>query len=275
MLWCLCLKCIDFCKLILFCCAIDYPFEHITLSPKDIVEAHTQEHIVPAQTRKHSLSFWTVFQCKLDTSIVYKVDWTGFQHKYSCLTVTKNVTTVLEEKRAHHVGIKHRFIHKKSRVIWKYRQDETKLDIAIQMRMQYTENIKLKWIMSVINSLFVCVQLAQSLAKAIGEASSNLVQNVSFVIITQSPGNFIIGHTGSVSVFSPQGSEGLSITEAEQPLLLVLPRHHVLILGLLDHTQGKFPELRWSRNIWKWWREEAKKSKCNQCLIGKIHRDQN
>lgn len=98
--------------------------------------------------------------------------------------------------------------------------------------------------MSVINSLFVCVQLAQSLAKAIGEASSNLVQNVSFVIITQSPGNFIIGHAGSVSVFSPQGSEGLSITEAEQPLLLVLPRHHVLILGLLDHTQGKFPELR-------------------------------
>ena len=97
--------------------------------------------------------------------------------------------------------------------------------------------------MSVIDGLFVCVQLAQSLAKAIGEASSNLVQNVSLVIITQSPGNFIIGHAGSISVFSPQGCEGLSITEAEQPLLLVLPRHHVLILGLLDHTQSELPEL--------------------------------
>lgn len=94
-----------------------------------------------------------------------------------------------------------------------------------------------------VDSLFVCVQLAQSLAEAIGQASSNLVQNVSFVIITQSPGNFIISHAGSVSVFSPQGSEGLSVTEAEKALLLVLPRHHVLILGLLDHTQGELPEL--------------------------------
>lgn len=44
-------------------------------------------------------------------------------------------------------------------------------------------------------------------------------------------------------MFPPQGSEGLSIVESKESFLLVLPGHHVVVLGLLENPECKLPQL--------------------------------
>ena len=91
------------------------------------------------------------------------------------------------------------------------------------------------------------IQLAQPLCEPVGEASTDLLQNVPLVIVAKCPRDLVVGHLGTIPVFSPQGGKSLGVVEAKQPFFSFLPRHHVLVLRLLEDAEGELPQLstRW------------------------------
>ena len=77
------------------------------------------------------------------------------------------------------------------------------------------------------------IELTQPLAESVGESATDLVENITLVVVAKCSCNFIVGHVWSVSVLSPESGKSLGIMETKQPLLLVLPVDHVVVLGLL------------------------------------------
>ena len=87
------------------------------------------------------------------------------------------------------------------------------------------------------------IEFVQSFTKPVGQPSSHLVQNVSFVVIAQCPCHFVIGHVRSISVLAPKCCKGVGIMEPKQAFFSVLPVHHVVIGRLLQNPQGELPQL--------------------------------
>ena len=102
-----------------------------------------------------------------------------------------------------------------------------------------------------------------------------MFENVSLVVVAESPRDLIVGHLRAVAVFPPECGKGLRVVEAKQPLFTFLPRDHVLVFWLLQDTEGEFPELRAGRDVWREEGENMVKLDClktvvsdtNMCII--------
>lgn len=77
------------------------------------------------------------------------------------------------------------------------------------------------------------VELTQPLAESVSEPATDLIENITLVVVAKCSCNFVIGHVRPVSVLSPESGKSLGVMETKQPLLLILPVDHVVVLGLL------------------------------------------
>ena len=89
--------------------------------------------------------------------------------------------------------------------------------------------------------IFSQVEFVEPSAKTVRKPATNLVENVTLVVVAQGSCNLVIGHVGTISVLSPQGSECLGIVESKETLLSVLPVDHVVVLGLLQDSKCELP----------------------------------
>lgn len=123
---------------------------------------------------------------------------------------------------------------------------------CLEGREEYDE-LGLKWYFFFVFSFFLycCIKVkllvsvhvlfSETLAELVREPASNLLENVSLVVVPESSGDLVVCHAWSVSVPSPQGCKCWRIVEAEQTILLVLPAHHVTILLLLEDLEKELP----------------------------------
>ena len=80
------------------------------------------------------------------------------------------------------------------------------------------------------------VELTQPLAESVGESATDLVENITLVVVAKCSCNFVVGHIWSISMLSPESGKSLGVMETKQPLLLILPVDHVVVLGLLEDS---------------------------------------
>ena len=92
--------------------------------------------------------------------------------------------------------------------------------------------------------VIIGIELAQSFTESVRKSSTNLIQDISFIIITKCSCDFIVRHVWTVSVLSPKSSKGRCIMKSKQSFISVLPINHVVVDGFLKHTKCEFPELR-------------------------------
>ena len=80
------------------------------------------------------------------------------------------------------------------------------------------------------------IELTQPLAESVGESATDLVENITLVVVAKCSCNFVVGHIWSISMLSPESGKSLGVMETKQPLLLILPVDHVVVLGLLEYS---------------------------------------